>query len=237
MGFVSRAVPGPRAPVADHVRDRGGDGADREDPRPPAGYGGEPVRIGTAPTTSARTTSTAPCSDALHPLADPRGRRRARWPRSSSSRPRLRSQAWHMPDQGIWEARGEPKHYVSPKLMSWVALDRAGRLARGHGQERGSLTAVRREAEVVKGRDPRAWPERPGTLPPALLRRCARRVRAAPYQKVASQAQRRARAAAQTPNEYRQEKNRICCRHVLVAGPQEADQRDQEQRASSASVS
>jgi alpha,alpha-trehalase len=39
------------------------------------------------------------------------------------------SDAWRLPDQGIWEARGEPKHYVSSKLMGWVALDRASRLA------------------------------------------------------------------------------------------------------------
>jgi GH15 family glucan-1,4-alpha-glucosidase len=37
--------------------------------------------------------------------------------------------AWEKPDQGIWEARGEPKHYVSSKLMCWVALDRGANLA------------------------------------------------------------------------------------------------------------
>jgi len=42
--------------------------------------------------------------------------------------------AWHLPDQGIWEARGEPKHYVSSKLMCWVALDRATRLGRDRGR-------------------------------------------------------------------------------------------------------
>ncbi len=36
---------------------------------------------------------------------------------------------WPEPDQGIWEARGEPRHYVSSKLMCWVALDRGARLA------------------------------------------------------------------------------------------------------------
>jgi GH15 family glucan-1,4-alpha-glucosidase len=36
---------------------------------------------------------------------------------------------WQQPDQGIWEARGEPQHYVSSKLMCWVALDRASKLA------------------------------------------------------------------------------------------------------------
>lgn len=37
--------------------------------------------------------------------------------------------SWREPDQGIWEARGEPRHYVSSKLMGWVALDRAAKLA------------------------------------------------------------------------------------------------------------
>jgi alpha,alpha-trehalase len=36
---------------------------------------------------------------------------------------------WRDPDQGIWESRGEPKHYVSSKVMCWVALDRGARLA------------------------------------------------------------------------------------------------------------
>jgi alpha,alpha-trehalase len=37
---------------------------------------------------------------------------------------------WREPDHGIWEVRGEPKHFVSSKLMCWVALDRGARLAR-----------------------------------------------------------------------------------------------------------
>jgi alpha,alpha-trehalase len=36
---------------------------------------------------------------------------------------------WREPDQGIWEARGAPQHYVSSKLMCWVAMDRAAELA------------------------------------------------------------------------------------------------------------
>jgi GH15 family glucan-1,4-alpha-glucosidase len=42
---------------------------------------------------------------------------------------------WQKPDQGIWEARGEPKHYVSSKLMCWVAADRGCRLADRIGDE------------------------------------------------------------------------------------------------------
>jgi alpha,alpha-trehalase len=36
---------------------------------------------------------------------------------------------WREPDRGIWEVRGEPKHFTSSKLMCWVAVDRGRRLA------------------------------------------------------------------------------------------------------------
>jgi len=36
---------------------------------------------------------------------------------------------WHETDQGIWEVRGEPRHFLYSKLMCWVALDRAIGLA------------------------------------------------------------------------------------------------------------
>jgi alpha,alpha-trehalase len=36
---------------------------------------------------------------------------------------------WREPDQGIWEVRGEPRHFTSSKLMCWVAADRGARLA------------------------------------------------------------------------------------------------------------
>jgi GH15 family glucan-1,4-alpha-glucosidase len=42
---------------------------------------------------------------------------------------------WQQPDQGIWEARGAPQHYVSSKLMCWVALDRAAKLADIAGEQ------------------------------------------------------------------------------------------------------
>ena len=42
---------------------------------------------------------------------------------------------WSEPDQGIWEARGEPQHYTSSKIMCWVALDRGARIARRRKEE------------------------------------------------------------------------------------------------------
>jgi alpha,alpha-trehalase len=41
---------------------------------------------------------------------------------------------WREPDRGIWEVRGEPRHFTSSKLMCWVAADRGARLARLRGE-------------------------------------------------------------------------------------------------------
>jgi GH15 family glucan-1,4-alpha-glucosidase len=54
--------------------------------------------------------------------------------------------AWREPDQGIWEARGKPQHYVSSKLMGWVALDRAAKLA----EIRGDRTLQQKWAEIAE---------------------------------------------------------------------------------------
>ena len=39
------------------------------------------------------------------------------------------SKLWREPDQGIWEIRDEPRHFVHSKLNCWAALDRAVRIA------------------------------------------------------------------------------------------------------------
>jgi alpha,alpha-trehalase len=63
------------------------------------------------------------------------------------------TQVWQNPDQGIWEARGKPQHYVSSKLMCWVALDRAAKLAEIRGdpgsQEKWRATADEIRSDIV----------------------------------------------------------------------------------------
>jgi GH15 family glucan-1,4-alpha-glucosidase len=40
---------------------------------------------------------------------------------------------WQLPDRGIWESRGEPRHYTFSKVMAWVAFDRGIKLAEDAG--------------------------------------------------------------------------------------------------------
>lgn len=47
-------------------------------------------------------------------------------------------QVWQEPDHGIWEIRGEPRHFTQSKVMLWVALDRALALAEQYGEPEGS---------------------------------------------------------------------------------------------------
>jgi alpha,alpha-trehalase len=67
------------------------------------------------------------------------------WPLVQSQAERAIA-TWREPDQGIWEARGKPQHYVSSKLMGWVALDRAAKLA----EIRGDRTLQQKWAEIAE---------------------------------------------------------------------------------------
>ncbi|MBV9095114.1 MAG: glycoside hydrolase family 15 protein, partial [Streptosporangiaceae bacterium] len=42
---------------------------------------------------------------------------------------------WHEPDQGIWEVRGDPKHFTASKVLCWVAAQRGADLARMRGED------------------------------------------------------------------------------------------------------
>jgi GH15 family glucan-1,4-alpha-glucosidase len=54
--------------------------------------------------------------------------------------------AWRQPDEGIWEIRGEPQHFVHSKVMAWVAFDRAANAVETEGFGE-SFVADRRRCE------------------------------------------------------------------------------------------
>ncbi len=95
-----------------------------------SGYAGaRPVRIGNGAFDQRQNDVFGAALDAiaLHTHRSQRLPRRL-WPLVQAQAD-CASAVWREPDQGIWEARGAPRHYVSSKLMCWVALDRAARLA------------------------------------------------------------------------------------------------------------
>ena len=56
---------------------------------------------------------------------------------------------WRKPDDGIWEARIGPRHYVHSKLMCWVALDRAIKIADHYGFP-GDVARWEAEREAIR---------------------------------------------------------------------------------------
>ncbi len=57
--------------------------------------------------------------------------------------------SWEQPDQGIWEIRDEPRHFVHSKLLCWTALDRALSIASARGLP-GDTARWRRELDRIR---------------------------------------------------------------------------------------
>jgi GH15 family glucan-1,4-alpha-glucosidase len=95
-----------------------------------SGYAGaRPVRIGNGAFDQRQNDVYGAVLDSIlmHTRRSQRLPRRL-WP-IVQSQAECATRVWGEADQGIWEARGAPQHYVSSKLMCWVALDRAAKLA------------------------------------------------------------------------------------------------------------
>jgi GH15 family glucan-1,4-alpha-glucosidase len=113
-----------------------------------SGYAGaQPVRIGNGAFAQRQNDVYGAVLDSilLHTRQSQRLPRRL-WP-IVESQAECASRVWRDPDQGIWEARGDPQHYVSSKLMCWIALDRAAQLAeiRGDAKRVGGWRATAEE--------------------------------------------------------------------------------------------
>jgi GH15 family glucan-1,4-alpha-glucosidase len=110
-----------------------------------SGYAGaRPVRIGNGAYDQRQNDVFGAVLDSIlvHSRKSQRLPRRL-WP-IVESQAECATKVWREPDQGIWEARGAPQHYVSSKLMGWVALDRAATLGelRGDGEKAAAWRAT-----------------------------------------------------------------------------------------------
>ena len=129
------------------------------------GYEGSvPVRVGNGASTQHQldgygwVVDAAWClTDAGHPLNSETWRATRGFATEAATR-------WRAPDAGIWEVRGPRRHYVHSKLMAWLALDRALRIA---------------ETRRTPARHRRRWHEQRNALQRELMsrgfdaRRCA----------------------------------------------------------------
>jgi alpha,alpha-trehalase len=116
-----------------------------------SGYAGaRPVRVGNGAFDQRQNDVFGAVLDSvlLHTRRSERLPRRL-WP-VVQSQAECATRVWREPDQGIWEARGEPQHYVSSKLMCWVALDRAAKLAHIRGDPERTAT-WRAVADDIRG--------------------------------------------------------------------------------------
>jgi alpha,alpha-trehalase len=120
-----------------------------------SGYAGaRPVRIGNGAFDQHQNDVFGAVLDSLllHSRRSERLPRRL-WP-TVQAQAECATRVWQNPDQGIWEARGAPQHYVSSKLMCWVALDRAANLAEiqgdGDRQAEWAATAEQIKADILK---------------------------------------------------------------------------------------
>jgi alpha,alpha-trehalase len=120
-----------------------------------SGYAGaRPVRIGNGAFDQRQNDVYGAVLDSilLHTRRSQRLPRRL-WP-IVEAQAQCAARVWREPDQGIWEARGAPQHYVSSKLMGWVALDRAAELAQIWGEpalgEQWGATAEEIKADILE---------------------------------------------------------------------------------------
>ena len=95
-----------------------------------AGYGGSrPVRVGNAADNQVQLDVFGPIVDLVHLLGErgaPLSARHWRLVEAMVGAVELR---WTEPDHGIWEIRSAPRHHVYSKVMCWVTVDRAIRIA------------------------------------------------------------------------------------------------------------
>jgi GH15 family glucan-1,4-alpha-glucosidase len=101
------------------------------------GYeGAQPVRVGNDAYSQRQNDVFGAVLDSLYLHQKEYGHNSQRlWP-IVESQVECALKTWREPDQGIWEARGAARHYVSSKLMCWVAMDRGARLAARRGRSR-----------------------------------------------------------------------------------------------------
>jgi GH15 family glucan-1,4-alpha-glucosidase len=93
-----------------------------------------PVRVGNGAWTQTQLDVYGELLDALHLYREQLGELHPEIQEFAASLADAAAQRWSEKDAGMWEMRGEPRHHLSSKVLCWVALDRAVKLAPALGE-------------------------------------------------------------------------------------------------------
>lgn len=129
------------------------------------GYAGSlPVRIGNGAAVQQQHDVLGEVMDALERVRTARGRADDdAWALQRALVDDL-GKHWREPDHGIWEIRGEPRHFTHSRAMVWVAFDRAVKAVELHGLD-GPVEEWRRIRDEVREEVlTRGWNEAKGTF-------------------------------------------------------------------------
>ncbi len=124
------------------------------------GYAGSrPVRVGNAANSQVQLDVFGPVVELIHDLSHARKHLGHSDPLTDadwnlvSDMVLAVERRWYEPDHGIWEIRGNPRHHVYSKVMCWVTVDRAVKLAEEFERAAPSSWAALRDeiaAEVIE---------------------------------------------------------------------------------------
>ena len=129
------------------------DGRDEAKERelPLSGYrGSAPVRIGNAAADQLQLDVYGHLLQTAWLYADAGGRLDRRAAARLASTADLVCRSWREADSGIWEVRSAPQHFTQSKMMCWIALDRACRLAAAGHIPADRASSWRQEAESIQ---------------------------------------------------------------------------------------
>lgn len=111
-------------------------------------HGSRPVRVGNAAADQFQLDVYGEVLDSIHIWLKKHDMTEGMWELCQ----RLAEQVcerWRVPDQGVWEMRGPARHFVFSKVMAWVALDRAVRIAE-QLERSGPLERWRKERDAIR---------------------------------------------------------------------------------------
>ena len=132
---------------------------ERELPHLTGWRGSRPVRIGNGAWAQTQLDVYGELLDALHRYRNQLGMLHPEIQRFAADLADNAARRWEERDAGMWEMRGEPRHHLSSKVLCWIALDRAIKLAPALGDHARIDEWTRQRDRIREAVLTRGWSE------------------------------------------------------------------------------